>query len=171
MANPNIIQGDLIVQGTVSASAMQYPAASLKDSHFSAVTGDRLTAAKAVHQFPISYYQKEGAAVAAETATLHIAKGAGTLVSVQAVITGVVPTTTDTVTIDIKKSTAGGAFATLLTGTIVLDVSSVIRTPESGTPVATPTYAAGDLIEIVVTVSGSSGQGLAVTAFVQENPS
>jgi hypothetical protein len=171
MANPSVIQGGMIVYGSLSASAIEYPALSVKNSHVSETAGDRLTAAKVVHQFPVSYYQADGAAVAAQTATLHIAKAAGTLVGIQAVITGVVPTTTDTVTIDFQKSTAGGAFATMLTGTIVLDIASVIRVPESGTPIATPTYAAGDVLRIVVTVSGTSGQGLGVTAFVQENPS
>ncbi len=171
MANPSVIQGGMIIYGSLSASAIEYPALSVKTGHFSATAGDRLEASKAIHHFPISYYQPDGAAVAAQTATLHIAKAAGTLVGIQAVITGVIPTGADTVTIDFQKSTAGGAFATLLTGTIVLDVASVIRVPESGTPIASPIYAAGDVLRIVVTVSGTSGQGLGVTAFVQELPS
>jgi hypothetical protein len=171
MANPSTIQGGLIVYGSFSASAIDYPAVSIKDSHFSATAGDRLAASKVVHQFPISYSQSDGAAVTAKTTTVHVAKGAGTLVGIQAVITGVVPTGADTVSIDFMVSTAGGAFTTLLTGLIVLDVGNTIRIPESGTPIATPTYAAGDVLRFVVTVSGTSGQGVCVTAFVQELPS
>ncbi len=174
MANPSIVQGDLVVYGALSASSIDQPAGSIKNSHFSATASDRLAASKAVHQFAVAAEQKNGTDAVSETRIVHIAKGAGTVVDFQAVADAVPASGDKAASIDLQKSTGGGAFATLLTTPIVLNSSDTNRTPNTGTLVGSPTYAAGDLLAVVVTVSGSTGsqaQGLCARAMVQENPS
>src|SRR5512146_2002606 len=107
MANPSVPQGDLIVYGTLSASTLDVPAGTLVDADVA--SNAAIGAAKIIHQFPIEYHQNSGADVAAATALLHVAKAAGTIVAVK-VGPDTAPTGGDKAfTVDVKKSTAGGA--------------------------------------------------------------
>ncbi len=92
----------------------------------------------------------------AETRVLYRARAAG---QVLAFDTGalVAATGNSTVTVDLQKSTGGGAFATVLTGTVQLDVGDPAIVPVAGTLVATPTYVAGDVFRIVQTISAGTG--------------
>lgn len=173
MSLPTIFQGDVQVNGTISASAMDLPPTCVRSSNFSAASTDRLEAAKAVHQFPVTRSQKNGTDAVTETVTLHIAKGAGTLVSFQIVADAVPAGGDKTVTIDFQKRNSG-AWTSLLNAALVLDSSKSANTVYTAVLVATPTYAAGDLLRIVITAAGSTGtqaQGVCATAFVQEHPS
>lgn len=76
-------------------------------------------------------------------------------------------------TVDIKKSTGAGAFATILTGVVTVNSSSANRTAQYATLSGTPTLVRGDLLQIVVAVSGSTGTqgaGYDVTIRTRENP-
>lgn len=76
-------------------------------------------------------------------------------------------TITDTVSIDLKKGNAASAYTTMLTSPLVLDNASVTRTVYDVIPTS-PNYVAEDSLELVVTVSGSSCQGIVVTVSVAE---
>lgn len=127
---------------------------------------------KVQHQFSIGPGElfATATAVSAVTKYIWVTKGtAGTIQSISAAITGTVPTSSDSVTVDLKKSTGGGALSSVLSATITLNSSSVLRTAQSGT-ISSASTVAGDLLAVVVTVSGSSGAGLVVTVTVSETP-
>jgi hypothetical protein len=112
-------------------------------------------------------------AVTAQTVYVTVIRGAqATLLTLAAAITEVVATGADrTVTIDLQKSTGGGAFATVLTGTLVFDDSSILRTVDEAS-VATPGLVAGDILKLTVAVAGAAGaqaQGLACSVTWNED--
>lgn len=153
------------VQGTANI-----PDGALTDRMFSASSPAGPT--KVQHQFSIGPGELFATAttVTAVTKYIWVTKGtAGTIQSISAAITGTVPTGGDSVTVDLKKSTGGGSLATVLSSTVILNSSSVLRTAQSGT-ISSASTVAGDLLAVVVTVSGSSGAGLVVTVTVSETP-
>lgn len=111
--------------------------------------------------------------VAAVTKTLGAVHYAGQVVEVS-----VTPITAPTggdlaYTVDIKRSTGAGAFASILTGVLTIDSSSVSRTAEYCTLSGTPTLARGDLLQVVIAVSGSTGTqgaGVDVSIRIRESP-
>lgn len=94
--------------------------------------------------------------VTALTKDIHIVRGAtGTLVGLQATINGTIATGTDrTVTVDLHKSTGGGAFATALSSTIEFDDASTLRTAVAAV-FSNTSLVAGDMLRLVITVAGS----------------
>lgn len=154
----------------LSASSFTPPASCITNAAI--VDSAGIDAAKVVHQFSLDYTQAPGSDVVAATQDLHIAQAAGTVEAVEAVLTGQIPSVDRTAVIDVQKSTAGGAFASVLTATLTLNSSNTIRVPVDAT-VNTSAYADADILRIVVTLGGSSGthpQGLLVTVTVTENP-
>lgn len=164
-------EGDLHVTGTISAAVIQLPASSVGNSDIEAAAG--IEATKVVHQFPLEYYQVPGTAIVAATVDLHISRAAGTVVAFEAAVTGAIATGADrTVTLDLQKSTGAAAFASVLSATLVLDNTNVLRTLEAAT-IGTAAYVDGDLFRVTVAVAGAAGnqaQGLIVTATLRENP-
>jgi hypothetical protein len=131
----------------------------------------RLPADNLVARFAKSVEQKTGTAIVTETRLVHIAKYAGKLDSVEAAIAAAI-TGDNTVVIDVQKSTSGGAFATILTSTLTIDSSTVVRTATAATVDATKDdYVAGDIFEVIVTAAGTGtqAQGLNITLFFEEN--
>lgn len=164
----SLIQGDVHVRGTVTANAITIPTGSITDASIAGGAG--IAASKLEHQFPVRYQTVAGAAVATATHPVHVVQGAtGTVVGLR-VASVTAPTSSDTVVVDLQKSTGGGAFASVLTGTVTLDSSSVNRTAYSGT-IASPSLVAGDILQVVVTVSGTTCQGLVVVATLAEDAS
>jgi hypothetical protein len=165
------LDGNVHVTGTLSCQTLQPSAGSVVNN--SVAANAALDATKLVHQFPAEYWQPEGAAVAAETVPLHVARGAGTLVSLEAMLTGAVATGADrTVTIDLQKGNASTGFASVLTGTIAFGNTDALRTVKAAV-VLTAAYADNDVFRLVVTVAGAAGaqaQGLIVTVTFRENP-
>lgn len=153
--------GDQIVNGTVIAQGLQLS------------TGTITPEMMSKSRLSFDYSQGNGAAVAAETGkTLHIVRGAtGTIKAFQAAITGTIATGGDrTVTIDLKKSTGGGAFASVLSATIVFNSSSTLLTVTAAT-ISSAGLVAGDILEVTVAVAGVAGNqalGLAVTLTIDE---
>jgi len=170
----DILGGDLQVQGTLIPRGLVYPPGSITDVAVSA--GALLSAAKLIAPAYLNYQQKPNTAVVADTGTtLHIVRGAACTVNdIRALGTGTIATGADrTVNVDLQKSTGGGAFATILTATILLNNVSTLRTAVVGV-VNTPALVAGDILQIVVTVAGAAGNqalGLHVTVNLRENPS
>lgn len=157
---------DVHVRGTLSATAMTIPASAVGNTQIAAAAG--IAASKLEHQFAVRYATNHGTAVAAATQPLHIVHGVtGEIVAVEVTCT-TAPTSSDTVTVDVQKSTGGGAFATVLSGTVGLSSSSTARVVYAGTISAANTVD-GDILQVVVTVSGTTCQGLCVVVTVRED--
>jgi hypothetical protein len=112
--------------------------------------------------------------IAAATQYLKAIHGtAGAVVALDAAITETLPSGDHTVTIDLQKSTGAGAFATILSATLVFNSSSTLRTVVAGS-IASADLVAGDLLKLTVAVAGSTGAqgaGLIVTVTINEDPS
>jgi len=166
-----VIDGDLTVRGSLVPTRVALPSGSVTDATVTA--GAKIGAAKVVHRFAISATQVPGTAVVAETRDLFIARAAGTVVAVEAAITGAIATGTDRhVFVDLHKSTGAGAFASVLSADIDLDDGSTLRTAVAGT-ITSASYVAGDIFRLVVAVSGSDAaqaEGLIVTVHFDEEP-
>jgi hypothetical protein len=134
-----------------------------------------IAATKLEGQFGVTAELAESSTnVAAVTRLVHIVHGAtGEIVDVEAAIMAAM-TTDRTVTVDVHKSTGGGAFATVFTTAIALDDSTVVRTATGGTLDSTKTdLVAGDILEVIVTLGGTGGtlaQGLVATLTLREDP-
>lgn len=169
----DVINNDLHVNGNFTCKTFDPPDGSLTNSHFSASAD--IDATKVEHQIPLDYQQVPGTAILAATSDLHIVHGAGgSVVSFRAAVTGAIATGADrTVNVDLQKSTGAGAFATILSATLLFNNVSVLRTVGSAA-IATPALVAGDILRVVVAVAGSAGnqaQGLIVTATIREDAS
>lgn len=168
---------DVLYVGTFSAGKASLPAGCVADSQIAAgAPGSYVQATKLIHQDTgaASGLMLFGPAVTitALTQTLGMARGAGTLVSFGVWIEVQATGADRTVTIDLQKSTGGGAYATVLTATIGLSNATAVRTLVTAA-LASAAYVAGDIFRAVVSVAGVAGaqaQGLAVQLIVQENP-
>lgn len=163
-----IIDQDMHIRGTLSAQTLAPPAGCITDAAVAASAA--IDASKLIrHQSVDVELCPLGTNVAAINKLLHIARAAGTLMGFEVAITGAM-TGDRTVTIDLQRSTGGGAFATVLTATIGLTSATVVRTATAGT-INTTAVADGDIYQIVVTLGGSSGtlaQGLLATLHLEE---
>jgi len=77
-----------------------------------------------------------------------------------------------TVTLDLKKSTGGGAFATILSSTLVFNSGDALRTIKTAA-LATPDLVDGDMLQLTVTIAGTTGavpQGLLASLHLREDP-
>ena len=109
--------------------------------------------------------------VVADTRYLRIAQAAGTVLAVEAAITETIATGADrTVTLDVQKSTGGGAFASILTTPLVFNNASALRTV-SVAPIATPGLLDNDILRLTIAVAGVAGAqalGLVVNVVIAE---
>lgn len=150
--------------------SFESPANSVNDASIEALAG--IQATKVVQQLSHYIDQVAGTAIVAATRTFHIARASGTIASIEAVITGTVTAGDYTATIDLKKSTGGGAFASVLSATIVMDSGNIVRVLEAGS-INSSSYIDGDLLQTTVAVAGASGsqsQGLTILVTLWENP-
>jgi len=151
--------GDVAMTGTGSL-----PASSVVNATVASTA--KVAHTKVQQRKVAQHIQVGGTDITAKTELVHIAYGAGTVLGVN-VATITAPTGGDKAfTVDVKKSTGGGAVATILTGVVTINSTKTSLTTYAGTLSGTPTFIAGDLLEIVVAVSGSTGsqgQGLIVT--------
>jgi hypothetical protein len=157
-----VLSGDVHVSGTLSSGDLSPPAGSIDNTAIQAgAAGNYVAATKLEHQFALPYTQDAGTPVAAATKDIHIVEGAtGEVAWVKAAITGTIATGADrTVTVDLQKSTGAGAFATVLTTTIVLDNASVLRTAEEAVVKVdgSEDLVTGDILRVVITVAGAAG--------------
>ena len=166
----DIINNDLHVRGTLSAERFLPPAGSIADAGVQANADIQDTKVRHRNAFNLS---QTGAVVAA-TQYLQIQRFTGSVLAIEAMITETIATGADrTVTIDLAKSTAGGAFASILTSTIVFNNVSVLRTITEGV-INTSGLVDGDVLRLTVAVAGAAGNqalGLVVTVTTRENAS
>lgn len=81
----------------------------------------------------------------------------GGLIKMSASINGAIATGGDrTVTVDLHKSTGAGAFATVLSSTIVFTNATVLRTATAAV-ISSASLVAGDILRVIVTVAGAAG--------------
>lgn len=81
-----------------------------------------------------------------------------------------VPTSSDTVVIDVLKSTGGGAYASVLSATYTMNSSKTARTIYNPTITST-TFSANDILKVSWTVTGTSASDLLVTVHGDVSPS
>lgn len=170
MPSTGYLEEDLHINGTLSARTNVLSDGCVDNDAI--IAGQNISADKFERKFSLHYQQAPGSAVVAATVDLHIARASGTVVAIEAAITGTIATGADrTVTIDLLKSTGGAAFASILTAALVLDNTNVLRTLEAGT-INTGTFIDGDLLRLTVAVAGAAGNqadGLICTITVREN--
>jgi hypothetical protein len=150
-------------------STLYIPAGSITDAEIA--SNADIGAAKVIHEIAVFADQVPGTAVVAATRVVHVARAAGTIAAFKiGVITA--PTGGDKAyTVDLQKSTGTGAFASVLSAAYTVNSSSADKTAYSATLGTTTTYVAGDIFEIVIAVSGSTGtqgQGVIAEAFFEE---
>ena len=162
-----------IVNATLSGANTYLPSGAVTNTAFSTNSADRLAATKANHQKTIVWEgaSAAGTTVVAKSSILHIAQGAGTIVSAY-IRNETAPTGGDLdYTVDILKSTNGTtSFATIL--------SSPIASPADGTvgagTLSTTTYSQYDAFKFTVATSGSTGTqaiDLTICLVLNEEPS
>ena len=169
---PTYFDESVHVRGTLSASSFTPPASSVGNS--AVISGDPIDAIKLEHQYSIDEELfAPGTTITALTQLLHIARVAEEVVAIEAIITTVASGADRTVTVDLQKSTGGGAFATILTSTVDITNATVIRTPVAGTISGSGSLVDGDILQLVVTVAGAAGaqaEGLLVTTTLRAQP-
>ena len=174
MTQATQIRGDQhFIDNVVFKKGVTIPSGTITDDDIEAGAG--IDASKLDHQYMLTHTQATGTDVVAQTELVHIAWGDGELIGVfivcDAVPTGSNPTSDKTVTVDVRKSTGGGASTTLLELPIEIDSSDTNLVPIVATLISDPSYSADDVISIVVTVAGSTGtqaKGLCVLVYVRE---
>lgn len=146
---------------------------------FPALGNDDLVAAagvqanKLVHQKTVAVELAEAATVVAAIDKLICTTNAsGKLQSFEGTIVVQATDVSRTVTVDLHRSTGGGAFATVLSTTVDITDSTTILVPKVAVFSST-TVADGDVFKAVCTVAGGSGtqaKGLVVTLIYDESP-
>lgn len=167
------LQGDYHITGNLTLGSIRIPDGDVTNDSIEA--GAEIDASKVMHQFPIDVQLVAPAvAITAMTRLLHIVRGGdATLVAAEAIITTQATDVSRTVTVDIQKSTAGGAFASVCTTPIQISSSTSIRDAVAAVFSSTA-LVAGDILQAVVTVAGGAGnqaEGLLLTLTLIENPS
>ena len=113
----SVIQGDLVVQGTLSSTYQQYPTGSIQASDISGAAG--IEATKLEHQHAIVFSESSATTVAAQTVPIYTVAGvSGTIVGIDvACVTA--PTGGDLAfSVDLQKANVSTAAATVLSAPI-----------------------------------------------------
>src|SRR5690348_10127336 len=135
--NPNVLQGDLQITGNFSAGGMTIPSASVSNASVQAAAN---IASSKLQNLRTTSVQLNGptTTITTQTAWLTSIKGAsGNLVDINAFIAVVGSGGGMSVTIDLQKSTGGGAFATVLSSVITINSATTVRTAVPGTITST----------------------------------
>jgi hypothetical protein len=127
-----------------------------------------LAAANVRARVPLGSAQVSGT-VATGEARIFSALASGLLHQVN-ISLDTVNTSSDTVVIDLQKSTGGGAYATVLSSTYTMNSSKTARTVYNPS-ISTTSFSANDIFKVVWTVTGTSAAGLLVTVHGDASPS
>lgn len=151
----------------LSADVFYPPAGSISDTAVAANAG--VDDSKLKRRMTFAHSQT--GTVAAAVQYCRIVEASGTVLSVEAAITETIATGNDrVVSVDVKKSTGGGAFNSILAATIDFDDASVLLDVSEAT-ITSPNVVDGDVLEIVVTVAGVNANqalGLLVNLTLRE---
>lgn len=159
---PNVVQGDLRVYGSVTPDSLNAPASSIGNTAFNG--SDPLATTK-YNKRIYPGLRQAGTAVSAHV-VVHYARAAGTVTAVRAgSIVACVGAAT--IVVNVKKNGT-----TILTGTFTLDNTNTAFIVESGT-ILSGAYVAGDVLSVDVTATaggGTLGTGLFVELDCEEGP-
>lgn len=163
-------QTDIAVLGNLSVNSISLPANSVNNAAVQTPSpaSQGIAATKVLHLVVKEVTQVPTTAVVAATNLCHVVIGSSCTIQGVQVMTTTPPTSSDTVTVDVRKASAGLAFATILSSTIGLSSTTAARTVVNGT-LSTTTANPGDVFETVVTVSGTSCQGLIISLVLYES--
>ena len=152
---------DLHILGRLSAVSMSVPADSIGSDSVDA--DDPIQSEKLEHQYTLTHRQP-GSVAAITADKIHIARGAGTIESVQ-VLTHTAPAAANSYTVNVKKNGT-----TILSSVVTVDNSTTANTVVNAT-LSVTTFVAGDYFEVnIVSAAGTSwGTGLIVQVVIREN--
>lgn len=171
MPSQTTFPGDIAANGAIYTTGLYSTGATITNAMVSGSAA--IAASKLVKTFAIPVRQYGTTAVVAQTDDIMIMTSTGTIVSMEAAITGTIATGADrTVTVDLHKSTGAGAFSTVCSATIGFTNASVLRTLASAAFSST-SLVDGDILRVVVTVAGAAGNqalGLIVTTIINQDP-
>lgn len=129
-----------------------------------------ISVSKMVHAHGESFSQTS--TIAAATYYFGPARAGGSIISFEAAITEAIATGADrTVTVNLLKSTGGGAFGTVLSASIQFTNGSTLRAVSSAT-ISSAAFIDNDLFQVTVAVAGAAGAqatGLTIRAFWTES--
>ncbi len=132
-----------------------------------------ISAEKVEHQFEFKLSQKEGAALIAESEMVHICRGIGQVMDIDASFGSVVATGDEVITIKVVKFT-GATSDDVMSADIVLNSGNAVRIPEgqAGLDGTGKITATNDILEIQVTRAGTAtaARGLIVNLVYKETP-
>lgn len=158
-------QGDFYVNGSLSSKTFSAPNGSITNTMVA--PNAAINATKLIHQIPLLFNTAVGSAATTQTQMLHIGRAAGEVSSVE-VCCNVAPTSSDQITVDVKKGNAASAYTSILDSVVTVDSSNANREVVAGT-ISTVDYSAGDSFQVVLTVTGSTTQGVCVVVNLHEN--
>lgn len=144
------------------------PAGCLGSSHLSST--ERWTAAQCVHELARASARALGSDITNSSELIHVARVSGNIGTVRVSVITAPAGGNQAFTVDLHKSTGGGAFASVLSSAYTVDNSKTNSTTYTISP-SNPTYAAGDIFKVVWIVSGSTGnqaQGAIAEVFFEE---
>jgi hypothetical protein len=150
-------------------STLYIPAGSITNAEIASSAA--IGAGKVVQEFARDSRQANGADVASKTELIHTARAAGTIGALKVALTTAPTGGNKKFTVDLQKSTGGGAFATVLSAVVDIDNTDTSLTVVSGT-LAASAYVSGDIFAIVWTASGTTGnqgQGAIAEVFFEES--
>lgn len=158
--------GDWVFNGTLSL-----PPGTVTNDMVNA--GAAIAHTKAQHRYQARSIQNSTDAVVAKTEIVHYAYRPATVLSGYIVIDAKATSTGRTVTVNVRKSTAGSTWATILTAALTKNsTNTTARTAYSLTLSGTPTLIQGDKLQTTVAVAGSTGtqaKGLLIALNVAED--
>ncbi|MGC9260922.1 MAG: hypothetical protein ACP5I8_12735 [Phycisphaerae bacterium] len=156
---------DITVQGTVTAQNFATNAAFITDTNVAALAN--INATKLNHQHREVYAQATASTAAAARQVVQVTYGAtGTIIAYSAGLAGTANAGGATITVDLFKNGVS-----ILTAPITISTQAVRVLTAAG--IATTSTVAGDVFEVVVTVtpgSGTLGTGLFSSLTINEAP-
>lgn len=164
MAQQNL--GDVTITNLTVSTTAALPANSFGNNQANA--NDPIGPTKLKHRYMPRLAQVHGTAATAERRVVHRARAAGTVLEFKVGV-AVAAVGDSTVTVDLLKNGV-----TVLTGTVTIDSGDTAYTGiVTGTLVADPSYVAGAVFEVNVTVTPGTGtppQGLFAVPVFDESP-
>lgn len=160
---------DFLIRANLTAETITAQSGNFSSAWLTAL--DQVDPVNNVFQFPVYYSQPIGATVASASVDVFIATEVCNLASFK-VFNSTAPTGDRSFTVDLQKSTGGGAFATILSAVITRNSSDTDRTTESAT-ISSAALIAGDVLRVVVAyTAGTTGTlplGVTAQIMVEQN--
>ena len=170
----DIINNNMVVNGQLSATRIILPAGTVDNNATAAgAASNYIQASKleGAHKFTVG----QSTADAIQVATYYgpiITGVRASSISFSVFVDTLASSSTNEVIVDLQRSTAAGAFASILSAAITIESTGPAKTATAGS-ITTTTGIAGDAFRIVLTTSGSTStqaKGFAATFTWREDP-